>query len=354
MKLLIGNFKGPKGEQGNEGKKGDNGDKGEKGERGSRWTSGTAITGTSTIETIFADSGITDAKIDDYYINTTTGNLYQCTASGAADTAKWVYIGNFKGPKGNDGPAGSISDINDQIPTYEESTQFENIESGETVKIAFGKLKKALSVFIVHHTQKATAAIIGHVKLSNSAAITKAGEYALDAIEKNAAIEGTLANLINSLNSNMMNKGIFIDAWISKNIKIGGADDADYPASVNNQLPFDNYHKTGECFTLLPDGGIQCNRAGTVITFLQIVDTPDTVGMNLIYKLSSKNAPYSHEKRFGFRPVAQMLRNMTALNVYTVQNGTIITCEAINYTSASNVIINGINPYNTRILCILC
>jgi hypothetical protein len=204
MKLLIGNFKGPKGEQGNEGKKGDNGDKGEKGERGSRWTSGTAITGTSTTETIFADSGITDAKIDDYYINTTTGNLYQCTASGAADTAKWVYIGNFKGPKGNDGPAGSISDINDQIPTYEESTQFENIESGETVKIAFGKLKKALSVFIVHHTQKATAAILGHVKLSNSAAITKAGEYALDAIEKNAAIEGTLANLINSLNSNLI------------------------------------------------------------------------------------------------------------------------------------------------------
>lgn len=206
MKLLIGNFKGPKGEQGNEGKKGDNGDKGEKGERGSRWTSGTAITGTSTTETIFADSGITDAKIDDYYINTTTGNLYQCTASGAADTAKWVYIGNFKGPKGNDGPAGSISDINDQIPTYEESTQFENIESGETVKIAFGKLKKALSVFIVHHTQKATAAILGHVKLSNSAAITKAGEYALDTIEKNAAIEGTLANLINSLNSNMNTK----------------------------------------------------------------------------------------------------------------------------------------------------
>lgn len=220
MKLLIGNFKGPKGEQGNEGKKGDNGDKGEKGERGSRWTSGTAITGTSTTETIFADSGITDAKIDDYYINTTTGNLYQCTASGAADTAKWVYIGNFKGPKGNDGPAGSISDINDQIPTYEESTQFENIESGETVKIAFGKLKKALSVFIVHHTQKATAAILGHVKLSNSAAITKAGEYALDAIEKNAAIEGTLANLINSLNSNMAGKKIEVESNFASEIKV--------------------------------------------------------------------------------------------------------------------------------------
>ena len=40
----------------------------------------------------------------------------------------------------------------------------------------------------------------------NSTAITKQGEYALDAIEKNAAIEGTLANLINSLNSNMVYK----------------------------------------------------------------------------------------------------------------------------------------------------
>lgn len=226
MKLLIGNFKGPKGEQGNEGKKGDNGDKGEKGERGSRWTSGTAITGTSTTETIFADSGITDAKIDDYYINTTTGNLYQCTASGAADTAKWVYIGNLKGPKGNDGPAGSISDINDQIPTYEESTQFENIESGEKVKIAFGKLKKALSVFIVHHTQKATAAILGHVKLSNSAAITKPGEYALDAIEKNATIEGTLAHLIDSQNNVFANQ----IAIISENVPFSFAitDDGQY------------------------------------------------------------------------------------------------------------------------------
>lgn len=160
-------------------------------------------------------------------------------------------------------------------------------------------------------------------------------------------------NKINQINSNMMNKGNFIDAWISKNIKIGGADDADYPASVNNQIPFDNYHKTGESFTLLPDGSIQCNRAGTVIAFLQIVDTPELVGMNLIYKLSSRNAPYSHEKRFGFRPTALSLRATMALNVYTVQNGTIITCEAVNYTAASNVIINGITPYNTRIMCIL-
>lgn len=124
---------------------------------------------------------------------------------GAADVAEWVHVGNFKGPTGATGPAGSISNINEQKPTYEEASKLENINSGETVAISFGKLKKALSVFLSHYMQKATTSILGHVKLSNSSAITKTGEYALDAIEKNAAVEGTLANLISQQNSNLAN-----------------------------------------------------------------------------------------------------------------------------------------------------
>lgn len=54
-----------------------------------------------------------------------------------------------------------------------------------------------------HNEQKATTTILGHVKLSNSAAITAAGEHALDAVEKNASVEGTLANLIQQQNSNL-------------------------------------------------------------------------------------------------------------------------------------------------------
>ncbi len=203
MKVLIGNFKGPQGEQGIEGQKGDTG---AIGPRGSRWTSGTGITGTSTVGIVFITSGITDAHIQDYYINTNTGNLYECIVPGTADIAEWVYIGNFKGPTGATGPAGSISDINKQKPTYEEASKLENIKSGETVAIAFGKLRKALAIFITHYMQKATTSILGHVKLSNSAAITKAGEYALDAIEKNASVEGTLANLISQQNSDLLNK----------------------------------------------------------------------------------------------------------------------------------------------------
>ncbi len=222
MKVLIGNFKGPQGEQGIEGKKGDTG---EIGPRGSIWTSGTGITGTSTIGAIFETSGITDAHLHDYYINTDTGNLYECIVPGAADVAEWVHVGNFKGPTGATGPAGSISNINEQKPTYEEASKLENINSGETVAISFGKLKKALSVFLSHYMQKATTSILGHVKLSNSAAITKTGEYALDAIEKNATVEGTLAHELSTINSNLSFNnfpGGTILEYYQKNPKIRG------------------------------------------------------------------------------------------------------------------------------------
>lgn len=215
MKVLIGNFKGPKGDTGEKGDKGNKGDRGEQGQRGSRWESGTNITGTDTVGTKFPNSGITDAQPLDHYINSDTGNLYECSVPGTADTAEWVYIGSFKGPKGDTGLTGSISDINEQKPTYSESSGLGNLESGETVKTAFGKLKKAVSVLISHYAQKAAYNILGHVKLSNSAAVTIPGEYALDAVEKNASVEGTLANMISQTNSNLDNYIVVESRWLS-------------------------------------------------------------------------------------------------------------------------------------------
>lgn len=124
IKTLIGNIKGPKGDKGTTGAtgatgpagdKGDKGDtgatgaKGATGQRGSRWSQGTAITGTSTTATVFSSTGITDALVNDNYLNTTTGNTYRCTTPGNASTAKWVYTGCIKGatgPTGATGPAG--------------------------------------------------------------------------------------------------------------------------------------------------------------------------------------------------------------------------------------------------------
>lgn len=95
-------------------KNGSKGSAGAAGTRGSRWSTGTAITGTSTTATIFSGTGITDALINDMYLNTTTGYTYRCTVAGAANVAKWVYAGSIKGApgvRGNTGPTGPAPDL---------------------------------------------------------------------------------------------------------------------------------------------------------------------------------------------------------------------------------------------------
>ena len=108
----LSGAQGIKGEKGNTGDRGPQGDQGiqgpvgPQGVRGSRITTGTAITGTDTTGQIFASSGITDALVNDTYINTATGNVYSCILAGAAAVAKWKYTGNIKGVKGDQGIQG--------------------------------------------------------------------------------------------------------------------------------------------------------------------------------------------------------------------------------------------------------
>ena len=80
---------------GSHGEKGETGEKGTAGIRGSRWLQGTKITGTSTTALSFPNSGITDALVNDIYLNMLTGTLYKCTNSGNAAVAKWVYTGSL-------------------------------------------------------------------------------------------------------------------------------------------------------------------------------------------------------------------------------------------------------------------
>ena len=222
-KLETGEFIGPPGPQGLPGEKGDTGKTGNTGERGSKWMRGTAITGIDSNGVEFPNSDIENALAGDFFINTSTNDIYECVKSGNPSTAKWAYIGNIKGNKGDRGdvgPQGTVENIDDQILTFELAENLENVKSGETVKIAFGKLMKAVGAFIVHHTQKATTSILGHIKITNSAAVTDSTGLALAATEKNAAISGTLAhqiaqisaqnndfaNNISQLNSNMDTK----------------------------------------------------------------------------------------------------------------------------------------------------
>ena len=102
----ILNFTIPRGATGAAGAKGDKGDIGAAGQRGTMLYPGTGITGTSTTATVFSGSGVASAMVNDMYINTSTGNLYQCTVGGAASVAKWVYKGTLKGPNGDTGAIG--------------------------------------------------------------------------------------------------------------------------------------------------------------------------------------------------------------------------------------------------------
>ena len=76
----------------------------------SEWYVGTGITGTSTTDTIFSGSGVSSATVGDMYLNTSTYNIYRCSTAGAASAAKWVYVCNIKGTKGDKGDAYTLTD----------------------------------------------------------------------------------------------------------------------------------------------------------------------------------------------------------------------------------------------------
>lgn len=105
---------------------------------------------------------------------------------------------------------------NDQIPTYTEASTLEALKSGEKLSVAFGKIAKAIKDFINHIVTKASSTVLGHVKLTDSSAVTDGTGYALPATEKNASISGTLANQI-ELKANLT------DAFVSRGWITNGA-----------------------------------------------------------------------------------------------------------------------------------
>ena len=102
------------------------------GTAGGRWYSGVNITGTSTTATVFSSSGITSAVVGDMYLNTDTYNTYRCTLAGNASTAKWVYVNNVKGGKGDPGDDPYTVSV---VPDTGSTTVLKN-NSGSTTLVA--------------------------------------------------------------------------------------------------------------------------------------------------------------------------------------------------------------------------
>lgn len=130
---------------------------------------------------------------------------------------------------------------------FTQAAELENIESGEPTSTIFGKLAKAISTLMDHIKATASSTIAGHVKLSNSSAITEAGQYALDAVEKNASVEGSLANQIKKQTSIMEQDGshitfisrkapMLLNDWNKNYINIKNAESSqENPISIDEQ-----------------------------------------------------------------------------------------------------------------------
>lgn len=128
---------------------------------------------------------------------------------------------------------------NNQTPTYSVTGELAKMASGEKLTVAFGKIADAVSNLINHISTSATTSVKGHVMLEDSVTSTSVktaavpasvkmaydkaekalpktsvsrngtikeeGKFALDAVEKNASLSGTMANQINLLNESLNN-----------------------------------------------------------------------------------------------------------------------------------------------------
>ena len=148
------------------------------------------------------DAGKVLLKPKGRYDSLTTYEILDCvTYNGNAYVAKKTTVGNLPT---EDGEYWCILIENVEItPTFTIAQNLEELKSGEQYQITFGKIAKAVKDYILHKVVKATNTQLGHVKVTNSAAVTDSTGLALAATEKNASIEGTLANLISQQNSNL-------------------------------------------------------------------------------------------------------------------------------------------------------
>lgn len=136
---------------------------------------------------------------------TDTEYWMKCVVGGAGSIATTEDAGTVKA--GDDIGVDSTGEMILKTDFTEQSdlTELTGTEDRQTF---FGKIAKAVSTLISHISLGATADKAGHVKLSNSSAVTDSTGLALPATEKNAALEGTMANQIATLNKSLSAESI--------------------------------------------------------------------------------------------------------------------------------------------------
>lgn len=131
---------------------------------------------------------------------TDTEYWMKCVVGGAGSIATTEDAGTVKA--GADIGVSSTGEmtLKTDFTAQEELAELTGTEDKKTF---FGKIAKAVSSLISHISLSATTEKAGHIKLSNSSAVTDTTGLALPATEKNASLSGTLANQIDALNKSL-------------------------------------------------------------------------------------------------------------------------------------------------------
>ena len=133
-------------------------------------------------------------------VTTNTEYWMKCVVGGAGAIATEADAGIVKA--GEDIGVDSTGEMSLKTD-FTEQTDLAVLTGNEDRQTFFGKIAKAVSSLISHISLSATADKAGHVKLSNSSAVTDSTGLALPATEKNASLDGTMANQIVALNKSL-------------------------------------------------------------------------------------------------------------------------------------------------------
>lgn len=236
-----------------------NGAPGTNGADGSKWYKGTALTGTGTGITGFP------GNINDFYLNSTDGYIYTCTASGDATTATWDYVMTLTGGGGssitvvdnlnstsgtdalsaNQGRVlkGLVDGKASDNQTFTQASTRANLVSGESFSTIFGKLMK-------WYTDLKSVAFSGNYNdLSNQPTIPAAAQNGQLTIQQNGTTKGTFtANQSSNTSINLQTTEEVATASVSSgSITFTGIDDTtnggydvyfDVTSSSTNKNPY--------------------------------------------------------------------------------------------------------------------
>ena len=179
--------------------KGEQGIQGDTGTDGSHIYYGTACTGTSETGVVFA-TGITNANVDDSYINTSTSYLYRCNLGGDDTTATWVYVNSLKGA---DGSGVAINDTSTDSTTETWSVNKINTTKQDKITVSSTLTLTVAGWDSGTKTQSISDLTIDTNKLNTPLpSVTSIDEYADCRVKLNAETSTSLTFICNTIPNN--------------------------------------------------------------------------------------------------------------------------------------------------------